>query len=59
MNDLAARLIAYRAKHGLTQIQMVQRIGGVSLESLRKWEYGITEPNPENLKRIEKVLNEN
>ncbi len=41
MNNLAKRLIDYRAKHGLTQIQMVQRIGDISLESLRKWEYGI------------------
>lgn len=58
MNNLAKRLIDYRAKHGLTQIQMVQRIGDISLESLRKWEYGITDPKPENLEKIEKVLNE-
>ena len=44
-----------RLEKKMTQIQ-VAKACGVSLVSYRNWEDGVTKPNDENMKNLEKVL---
>jgi transcriptional regulator with XRE-family HTH domain len=41
----------------LTQTD-IARFCGVSLQAYRLWEIGTSRPNPENLKKLEKLLME-
>jgi len=58
MKSVAERLIEYRNSFEpkMTQTTMVQLLGGCSVESYRKWEWNITQPNDENMEKIEKIL---
>ena len=46
-----------RLRRGLTQIDMAIKCE-VSLASYRMWEQGVTTPNEENMKKLEKTLDE-
>ena len=40
---------------GLTQYELATKCG-VSLNTIRNWEYGVTTPNEDNMKKLKKVL---
>ena len=44
-----------RKELGLSQMELAARVG-VSLTTVRTWEYGTSQPNEENRKKLEKVL---
>ena len=45
-----------RIKKGLTQMDICEAVG-VSLPSYQLWERGISTPKPENLEKLNEVLN--
>ena len=44
-----------REQNGLTQMEVARKVG-VSLTGYRLWENDVSQPNPENLKKLKKVL---
>ena len=44
-----------RKELGLSQMELAARVG-VSLTTVRTWEYGTSQPNEENREKLEKVL---
>ena len=48
---------ALREKHGMTQIQLAAKLG-VSLSTVRLWEYGAGKPNRENWNKLEEIFDE-
>ena len=40
---------------GYSQFKLATECG-VSINTLRNWEYGVTTPNEENMKKLKKVL---
>ena len=53
---LGDQLLLYRKKSGLSQEQLGEEIG-VTRQTVSNWELGETSPNPEQLKKLSKVLN--
>jgi len=53
--NLPKKLTEYRKTYNLTQVDMALRLS-CSLMSYRLWETGVTKPNPENIKRIDSLL---
>ena len=49
------KITELREKRGLTKEALAQLVG-VSPNSIRYWEKGISEPKPENERKLEKVL---
>lgn len=47
-----------RTKKGFTQLDLAAAVG-VSLTTIRNWEYGASTPNEENEKKLMEVLEEN
>ena len=45
----------FRKQHNLTQADMAREVG-VSLETYRRWEMEVVNPNEENKKSLEKVI---
>ena len=54
-NQFANRLRALRKKAGLTQEELAHRVG-VSLMTIRRWEYGERQPRAEEIKRLAEAL---
>ena len=46
---------ALREKHGMTQIQLAAKLG-VSLSTVRLWEYNAGKPNRENWDKLEEIF---
>lgn len=46
-----------RIKTGYTQVELAAKLG-VSLSTLRLWEYGVSKPNRQNWNKIKKVFSE-
>lgn len=46
----------YRTEHGYSQIEMASKLG-VSLGTLIGWERGVMNPNEENKKKLERLMN--
>ena len=44
-----------RTKLGYSQTTLARKIG-VSINTYRNWEYGVTKPNEENMKKLKKAL---
>lgn len=44
-----------RLEAGLSQMRLAAKVG-VSLETVRRWEYGLNDPKPENKNKLKKVL---
>lgn len=44
-----------RKKKGLSQMKLAAKVG-VSLTTIRNWEYGISTPTDENMEKLKKVL---
>lgn len=55
--NLADRVVAYRAKHRLTQTEMAERCG-ISTQTISLVERNLQEPNRVTLKKIMMVINE-
>jgi len=49
------KITELREKRGLTKEALAQMLG-VSPNTIRYWEKGISEPKPENEQKLEKVL---
>jgi DNA-binding XRE family transcriptional regulator len=45
----------FRKKHNLTQADMAREVG-VSLETYRRWEMEVVNPNEDNQKNLEKII---
>jgi len=45
-----------RKELGFSQFNLAKKVG-VSVETVRKWEHGISEPNEENLSKLRQVIN--
>lgn len=50
------RLKQLRLDKGLSQVDIAKKIG-VSINTYRNWEYGVTAPSEENLKKLLEVIN--
>jgi transcriptional regulator with XRE-family HTH domain len=44
-----------RKEKNMTQIELAAKVG-VSLTTIRNWEYGASTPNEENMKKLEEIL---
>jgi transcriptional regulator with XRE-family HTH domain len=51
------KLKAIRKELGFTQIEVAKKVG-VSLTSYQLWERGVSKPNEENMKKLERALKE-
>jgi len=55
LDDLEETLEKEYHNAGFTQTAFAKKIG-VSIETVRRWQEGVTEPSPENQKKIKEVL---
>lgn len=46
-----------RKEKGFSQMELAARVG-VSLTTIRNWEYGASTPNDHNMKKLKEVLEE-
>lgn len=46
-----------RKEKGMTQVDLALKVG-VSVNTIRNWEYKVSEPTPENEKKLREVLEE-
>jgi len=46
-----------RKEKGFSQMELAAKVG-VSLTTIRNWEYGASSPNEQNMKKLKKVLEE-
>ena len=54
-DEMKINLKEFRKQHNLTQADMAREVG-VSLETYRRWEMEVVNPNEENKKSLEKVI---
>jgi len=49
------KLKSLRLESGLSQMKLAAKVG-VSLETIRRWEYGLNDPKPDNKEKLKEVL---